>query len=204
MHKFFDIGQPQAIEYHHKDRHFESDTEGKEHAQHEAEIAVNIRRKVHGLWREAGDELEDHAEDDEIAISHTHGKHRHTRHDNGQHQALFITVKRRCDVSPHLIEHKGKRDYECHKECDLQGHHERGHHPRCQKFDALRQRHHERLRQVVENLLHERRQAGKYDEYGQSRTHRTVAQLNQMRDQRLFVGGVFGPFEALRFLSHLL
>ena len=83
MHELFDVSQPQTVEYHHENRHLKRDAEGKEHAQHEAEIAVDVGGKVHRLGREPCNELENHAEDDEVAIGHTHSKHRHARNDNG-------------------------------------------------------------------------------------------------------------------------
>ena len=178
------------IEHHHDDRHFKRETEGDEHRQHKAEVGVDVRREVHAVGREACDELEHHAEHDEVAVGHAHGEHHDRGDQNRKREALLAPVERRRHIRPQLIEHVRQRDEERHEERHLERHHERRHHARGQKLHALRQGDHERLAQEVEDLLHEGREAGEDDQNSNRRLDRAVAQFDQVADERLLVRGI--------------
>jgi hypothetical protein len=110
--------------------------------------------------------------------------------DDRRRQPLLVQVQPRRDERPSLVEHIGQRDQEGDEQGQLQRHHERRDHPGGDQLGAFRQHAHQRRRQDLEDVAHERRQGQEDHHDGDRRANQPLAQLDQVRQEALLFAGL--------------
>ena len=154
---------------------------------HEAEVGLDVGHRRDALRREALDEGEDLAEDEEVAEADAEEEQQRARDDERQDHLLLVHVQARGDERPRLVEDDRQGDQERRHQRDLHRHEERRDDVGRDQRPARRQVGDERRReQVVEGRrpgIDEQHRGAHADR--DRRPDQPVAQLDQMRDERL-------------------
>ena len=137
----------------------------------------------------AGEEAEQHREDDEVGEEDAKVVERRTGDDQRQYQLAFMLVEPRGNKGPDLVEHIGDGQKQRDVERQLHRDDEGGGHIGGDHLAALGQALQQGQGQQMIDVVGKVEQGEKQQADRSQRSQQAAAQLEQMADQRLLVGG---------------